>query len=52
LLSITSKAPRVHNPWGESPIGGDEGSRTPVRKYCHANFSERSHHLLFRSSPA
>nr|DAJ01821.1 MAG TPA: hypothetical protein [Caudoviricetes sp.] len=29
--------------------GGDEGSRTPVRKHCHANFSERRLHILFRS---
>ncbi len=29
--------------------GGDEGSRTPVRKHCHATFSERIRHTLFRS---
>ena len=28
--------------------GGDEGSRTPVRKYCHTTFSERRRHILFR----
>lgn len=29
-------------------VGGDEGSRTPVRKHCHATFSERIQHTLFR----
>ena len=28
--------------------GGDEGSRTPVRKYCNTTFSERRRHTLIR----
>jgi hypothetical protein len=31
-----------------SAIGGDEGSRTPVRKYCNMTFSERSRYFSFR----
>ncbi len=33
-------------------VGGDEGSRTPVRKYCHTTFSERRRHILFRFAAA
>ena len=29
-------------------VGGDEGSRTPVRKYCNTTFSERRRHTLIR----
>ena len=32
--------------------GGGEGSRTPVRKYCHTTFSERRRHILFRAAIA
>lgn len=32
--------------------GGDEGSRTPVRKYCCTTFSERSRHTLIRAPDA
>jgi len=28
--------------------GGDEGSRTPVRKYCNMTFSERRRHFIIR----
>ena len=51
LVAFTFISP-IFNPKNWTIFGGDEGSRTPVRKYCHTTFSERRRHTLFRAAIA
>lgn len=46
--SIALFAADLNEPSGShyGSFGGDEGNRTPVRKYIHTNFSEHSHWFI------